>query len=395
MHDHPALVFTALLIFVFGLFSRLAERTIITPPMVFVSMGVLVSPLCFNFFELHASSGLVSVITELTLILILFIDASMLNPRAFFDDKNVPIRLLGLGLPMTMILGFVLGIIFFPEMDIWLVAIMALTLSPTDAALGQAVIKSENIPQRVRRWVSIESGLNDGIVLPFLLFCIAGVTAQTGGSAGYWVAFMGQQLVLGALLGAAIGWVGGLLIEKAAARHWMNSTFQRLSAGALALLCFVGAELLHGNGFIAAFFGGLMLGVKSEETRVRMQEYGEAEGQQLSLLVFLGFALIMVPKAVPYWDLPVIIYACLSLTVIRMLPVMISLTRTGLDIGTLGFIGWFGPRGIASVLYLLIVAGEIGVSGNERTFAVVVLTVLFSVFAHGVSAVPLSNRFGR
>lgn len=395
MHDHPALVFTALLIFVFGLFSKLSERSPVTAPMVFVAMGILVSPLGLNLFALQAGSGLVSVITELTLILILFIDASLIDPKAFFQDKSVPARLLGIGLPLTMCLGILVGWLIFPDINIWLIAIMALSLSPTDAALGQAVIKSKNIPERVRRWVSIESGLNDGIVLPFLLVCIAGLTAESAGpGVKYWLVYMLQQLALGALIGGLIGWLGGLLVDKATTKGWMNSTFQRLSAGSLALLCFVGAEFFHGNGFIAAFFGGLMLGTKTPEIRKRLQEYGEAEGQQLALLVFLGFALLMVPKALPFWDFKAFLYAFLSLTLIRMGPVMLSLAGLRLGLSTLGFIGWFGPRGIASVLYLLIVVGKTGVEGYERPFAVIVLTVLLSVFAHGLSAVPLANRFG-
>ncbi len=396
MHDHPTLVFTSLLIFVFGLFSRLSERSPVTAPMVFVAMGILVGPLGFQFFSLHAESGLVSVITEITLILILFTDASLIDPKAFLKDKGVPARLLGIALPLSMCLGIILGWLIFPDTNIWLIAIMAFSLAPTDAALGQAVIKSENIPERVRRWVSIESGLNDGIVLPFLLVCIAGLTAETAGpGVKYWLLYMLQQLTLGAIIGGLIGKLGGLLVEWATSKDWMNSTFQRLSAGSLALLCFVGAELLHGNGFIAAFFGGLMLGTKTPKIRKRLQEYGEAEGQQLALLVFLGFALLMVPKALPFWDAKAFLYAFLSLTFIRMGPVMLSLAGLRLGLSTLAFIGWFGPRGIASVLYLLIVVGEIGVEEHERPLAVIVLTVLLSVFAHGLSAVPLANRFGK
>lgn len=206
MHDHPAIVFTALLIFVFGLFSKLSERSLVTAPMVFVAMGIFVSPLGLTLFSLNADSDLVSVITELTLILILFIDASMIDPKAFFKDKNVPVRLFGIGLPLTMCLGIALGWLIFPDMSIWLIAIMALSLSPTDAALGQAIVKSKNIPERIRRWVSIESGLNDGIVLPFLLICIAGLTAEaTGAGVKYWFVYMVQQLTIGAILGGLIG----------------------------------------------------------------------------------------------------------------------------------------------------------------------------------------------
>ncbi len=395
MHDHPAIIFAALLIFVYGLFSHLSERSPVTAPMVFVAVGIIVSPLGFDLFDLHVNSGLVSVITELTLILILFIDASTIDPAKLLKERKYPIRLLLVGLPLTMIAGSLVGLTMFPHLDIWVIIMMALILSPTDAALGQAVVKSEKVPEQIRRWVSVESGLNDGIVLPLVFVCVAALTASgdQGSGARYWISFLLQQVLLGALFGALIGWAGGRLIELMSQKGWMNTLFQQLSAGSLALLCFSGAELFHGNGFIAAFFGGLMLGVSTHEIRERVQEYGEAEGLQLSLFVFLGFAMLMVPKAYLFWDAAAWIYAILSLTVIRMLPVAISLTGLKLGLTQVCFIGWFGPRGIASVLYLLIVVGKLGLEGYEQAFSVVVLTVLLSVFLHGVSAVPLSNRF--
>lgn len=359
----------------------------------FVAVGIAVSPLGLDLFALKVNSGLVSVITELTLILILFIDASTIDPQKLFAEKKYPIRLLFVGLPLTMVAGTLVGWLLFPHFSLWVIILVALILSPTDAALGQAVVKSEKVPEQIRRWVSVESGLNDGIVLPLVFVCVAALTAEgAAGGARYWTTFLLQQLAFGALFGGIIGWGGGRLIEAMSKRGWMNSTFQRLSAGSLALLCFSGAELFHGNGFIAAFFGGLLLGTTTHEIRERIQEYGEAEGLQLSLFVFLGFALLMVPKALPYWDASVWIYAICSLTVIRMLPVALSLTGLRLGRSQVGFIGWFGPRGIASVLYLLIVVGKLGIEGYEQPFSIIVLTVLLSVFLHGFSAVPLANR---
>lgn len=394
MHDHPAIIFAALLIFVYGLFSHLSERSPITAPMVFVAVGILVSPLGLDLFELHVNSGLVSVITELTLILILFIDASAIDPAKLLRERKYPIRLLFVGLPLTMITGSLVGWIMFPHLNLWVIILMALILSPTDAALGQAVVKSNKVPEKIRRWVSVESGLNDGIVLPLVFVCVAALSAEgSAGGARYWISFLLQQVILGAVFGAIIGWTGGRLIEVMSQRSWMNTTFQRLSAGSLALLCFSGAELFHGNGFIAAFFGGLMLGVTTRDIRERVQEYGEAEGLQLSLFVFLGFSMLMVPKAYLHWDISAWIYAMLSLTIIRMLPVAISLAGLKLGLPQISFIGWFGPRGIASVLYLLIVVGRLGLEGYEQPFSVIVLTVLLSVFLHGVSAIPLANLF--
>lgn len=396
MNDHPAIIFAAAMIFGYGLFSKLADRSPITAPMVFVAVGILVGPLGLNLFHIEAHGELVHILTEVTLILILFVDASTINLKQLVQDRSVPIRLLGVGLPLTMILGTLVAYLLFPEENIWLLVLMALILSPTDAALGQAVVKSKQVPERVRRWISTESGLNDGIALPPIFACIAVLSLGVGNSDEHWLVFLLQQVLLGAAIGGAVGWIGGTLISFFSSKDWMNSTFQRLVSGSLAILCFAIAELVHGNGFIAAFAGGLFLGAstKSEHILERVQEFGEAEGQQLILFVFLIFAMSMVPQAVEYWNFNAWLYAILSLTLIRMVPVAISLYGKKLGMPTVLFVGWFGPRGIASVLYLLLFANMLGIEGYEQVLSVIVLTVLLSVFLHGASAVPLVSRYG-
>jgi NhaP-type Na+/H+ or K+/H+ antiporter len=273
--------------------------------------------------------------------------------------------------------------------------LIAVILSPTDAALGQAVVKSEHVPDRIRQSISVESGINDGIALPPVLVCIAALGADVGHLDQAWLRFLALQLILGPIVGALVGWLGGRFVEVASQRGWMEPTFQRLSAASIAILAFSLAEMVHGNGFIAAFCAGLALGTRTPEVRHRIQEFGEAEGTQLSLFVFLVFGLVMVPAALEYWRLTEVLYALASLTVIRMIPVAMCLAGAKLDWRSIAFIGWFGPRGIASVLYLLMVVGAIGVAGNERVLSVIVLTVMISVVAHGVSAVPLSKLYGR
>jgi NhaP-type Na+/H+ or K+/H+ antiporter len=294
-----------------------------------------------------------------------------------------------------MLLGGAVAYWLFPEVNIWLIAMVALILSPTDAALGQAIIKSPHIPQRIRESVSIESGLNDGIALPPILLCIAVLVGgqSTIDESGHWAMFMLSQLTLGPLVGGLVGWLGGKAVDGAAQRGWSDSTFQRLSAISLALMAYACAELLQGNGFIAAFFAGLLLGAKTPQLRERIQEFGEAEGQLLSLFIFLILGLVMIPAAAEHWNMTMLAYAILSLTLIRMLPVAISLIGSGLDSFTVLFLGWFGPRGIASILYLLIAVGDLGFAGYESALSVIVLTVLLSTVLHGISAVPLSNIF--
>ena len=397
MTDYPTLIFAAAMIFLYGLFSRAADRSLLTAPMFFVAVGVLAGPAGLDLFSIKTDLDAVHVLTEVTLVVVLFIDASTIDLKKLLAERAIPLRLLLIGLPLTMLLGALLAWPLYPEVNIWLLLTMALILSPTDAALGQAVILSSQVPERVRRWISVESGLNDGIALPPILACIAVLSPEAGAAQTSWTLFILQQILLGGLVGGAVGWLGGYLVSHASARGWMNHSFQQLVSGSMAVLCFAIAETLHGNGFIAAFAGGLMLGadIHSHSLRDRILEFGEAFGQQLVLFVFLIFAMAMVPVSMPHWDLTAWIYALLSLSVIRLLPVAICLVGSRLDLSTMLFIGWFGPRGIASVLYLLLVVHHLGFDGYERILSVIVLTVLLSVFLHGATAVPLSRRYAR
>ena len=397
MHDHQLLIFFALLLFAFGLFSRLAERKSVTGPMVFMTVGILGSSLAFGFFHVTPAMGPVKLVAELALILVLFIDATMIDRSALAGaSPRIPHRLLLIGLPLTMILGTGLGVLMFDGISIWAIVMMALILSPTDAALGQAVVKSEDVPIRIRQSISVESGLNDGIALPPLLICMALLGAEAGDHEGAWLGFVIKQITLGPVVGLAVGWIGGTLIQRMSDRGWMEETYQRLSALPMAILAFAFAESVGGNGFISAFVAGLGLtmGITSTHVRHQIQEFGETEGTQLILVVFLIFGLAMVPVAAQYWGWRELVYALASLTVLRMVPVAISMIGGKLDWKTVAFIGWFGPRGIASVLYLLMAVAAIGLEGYETVMSVIVLTIAISVYAHGISATPLSRRYG-
>ena len=395
MHDYPIFLFTALLIFGYGLLSRKSAASMITAPMVFVAVGLAASFFPVDFLKGGIRAPFLRVIAELTLVLILFVDASTINLKRLLREKGIPFRLLFIGLPLTMLTGTLLAVPLFPSAGIWVLCLMAFILSPTDAALGKVVVTSPRIPEKIRQAINVESGLNDGIVLAPILVCIAALTETPGAhaEAHYWIFFTLQQLVLGPLIGGAIGWIGGRLVDKASQAGWMSPTFQRLSSLALAIMAFPMAEMLHGNGFIAAFFAGLLLGTRTPEVRARIQDFGEAEGEALELFIFLLFGMILVPMATALWNLHTWIYAILSLTVIRIIPVALSLCGTKLSWESIGFIGWFGPRGIASILYLLLVLIELGIKGYEQIMAVIVLTVLLSVFLHGISAVPLSKWY--
>jgi len=398
MHHHQLLIFFAALIFAYGLISNLAEKKSVTGPMVFVMVGVLGVVLDAEHLQIRPDVGPVKLVAELALVLILFTDASLIKLDALRSSPSrVPTRLLLIGLPLTMIFGTVLGLLMFDGVETVAILLMALILSPTDAALGQVVVKSESVPLNIRQSISVESGLNDGIALPPILVCLALLGAEAGQQDGGWLGYLVKQLTLGPLVGLLVGWIGGKLIQLMTEKGWMSETFQQISALPLAILSYACAESVGGNGFIAAFVAGLglTLGTGSSQIRHKIQEFAEAEGAILMLVVFLIFGLALIPVAVPYWGMRELIYALASLTVIRMVPVAISLAGTKLDWQTKAFIGWFGPRGIASVLYLLMSIAAIGFTENEQIMSVIVLTVTLSIFAHGITAAPLSKLYER
>jgi len=395
MSEYPIFIIIASLILGYGLFSKLAEKSIITPPMVFVLVGLLASFFTFDTSKVGLHAPFVKVVAEITLVLVLFLDASTINLKKLIVERKLPIRLLLVGLPITMLLGILFAKPLFPEMNIWVVALMALILSPTDAALGLAVVTSKFVPEKIRQTINVESGLNDGIALPPILICVAALSVHDAHGTGleYWGLFTLKQFVFGPVIGGLVGWIGGILVEKATKREWMNTTFQQLISLSLAILAFTLAETVHGNGFIAAYFAGLLLGTTTHSVRERIHEFGEAESQVLQLLIFLLFGMILIPLSYLHWDWRAWVYAILSLTVIRILPVVLSLAGTDLTRGTKYFIGWFGPRGIASILYLLMVTIELGSSGMERMISIIVLTVMLSIYLHGISANPLSRLY--
>jgi len=396
MQDHQLIVLCAIIILFFGLLSKLAERSVITAPMVFVTIGLLLGPAGLSLLHVDIEAEAIQLLAEITLIIILFVDASFIKLTDIKSRlQGLPIRLLFIGLPLTMAFGSITAFVFFPNYDIWLLVVLALILSPTDAALGQAVVKSPAVPSNIRDSISTESGLNDGISLPPIFVCLAVIASGLGhiSNEDHWYKFMALQLTLGPIIGSAIGFFGGRMIEFAHQRDWMDTVFQRLTCLSIAILAYAVAELFEGNGFIAAFCAGLFLGVKNTNVRARIQEFGETEGQMFTLFVFVMLGLIIIPDFAPFWDLKALVYALLSLTVIRIVPVFICLIGSGLSNYSKFFIAWFGPRGIASILYLLIALEQIGSAGHEYILSIIVLTVLLSIFAHGITAVNMSNHF--
>ena len=384
----------AALILGFGSISGRIQKSIITPPMVFVLFGLLVCGRLLGLFDIERDSEVIDRLAKITLVLVLFTDASRINLKLLRREHDIPIRLLVVGLPLTIAAGSLLAALVLTGLTFWEGLVLAVILAPTDAALGQAVVSNPRVPVRIRQALNIESGLNDGIALPILLFVVALAGAiHLNQPIASWIGFAAMQLVLGPAVGISVGYLGGRMVSWGTRSAWMNPSFQRLAALGISLLCFALAELIGGNGFIAAFCAGLTIGNTSRSVCSCLYEFAEAEGQLLTLLIFMIFGTAMVWPALGLLDGWILLYAVMSLTAVRMLPVALSLIGMGLRPQTMLFLGWFGPRGIASILYGLIVLKEVDVGGREEIFATMTVTVLLSVFAHGLTAWPASRWY--
>ncbi len=395
--DADALIPLALFVLSFGLISRRLESSVLTAPMIFVAVGALIS--AASLLTVTIEPWVIDLLAETTLVLVLFSDAARIDVHQLWRERGLPLRLLLVSMPLTIILGTAIAVLLFPGFNLWEAALLASILAPTDAALGQAVVSNERVPLRIRQALNVESGLNDGIVLPLVMVCAALASVGTVGgeesrSASEWLTYWGLQVTIGPLVGGLVAYVGGRLITRAVAQKWMSSSFERLGGLSLALLAFLCAEKVGGNGFIAAFVAGLTLGQSAQEICPTIHEFIEAEGQALMLLVFLLLGGVLAGPAIAQATPMMIVYAVLSLTLIRILPTAASMIGARLNPVTTLFLGWFGPRGLASILFGLLILEESQAPHREAIFAVVVLTVLLSVLTHGLSANPIAKRYG-
>jgi NhaP-type Na+/H+ or K+/H+ antiporter len=386
----------ASIVFAFGVVSRRLEGTILTAPLVFVAAGVAFGPAGLGLVEFKLDDHTVLLVGEITLAIVLFTDAARINLSALRENEGLPLRLLGIGMPLTIALGTVAAALVLTDLSFWEAAIVGTVLAPTDAALGQAVVSNPRVPVRVRQALNVEAGLNDGLSVPFLaLFLTLAVADEELQPASYWLRFALEQVGLGVLVGVGVGLAGGCLVSRASKREWMTDPSQRIALLTLALIAWALADQIGGNGFIAAFVGGLMVGPTVERVGEQLIRFTEAEGQLLNLSVFFVFGVLVIGLIQALsWE--VALYALLSLSVIRMFPVAVSLAGTHLRSVSVLFMGWFGPRGLASIVLGLIVVAEAPLlAGREQIELVVALTVLLSVLLHGVTAAPLSAAYAR
>jgi NhaP-type Na+/H+ or K+/H+ antiporter len=378
-------------IFVWGLVSARLTRADLTAPIVFVAVGALEAGV--GLVDAPSAPETLKPLVELTLVWVLFSDAARIPVREVRRDLTRYVRLLGVGLTLTVVAGWGLAYWLFPYLEVWPALLVAAALAPTDAALGVPVVTNPVVPARVRRLITVESGLNDGIVTPVVMLALAGAASAEGiaGAPGLWEAV--AELVIGAVVGAAAGFGGGWFLRWARRRGWAAEDFAGIAVLALATAAYAGAVVAHGNGFVAAFCGGLAFGAAAGRRGPSELMFLEQASGLVSLLVWLAFGAVIGPIMLERVSGSMLLYAVLSLTLVRMVPVAVAAVGSGLDRDTVLFVGWFGPRGLASLVFALLALEELGADA-EAAVSVIGLTVLLSVLAHGVSAGPLARRYG-
>jgi NhaP-type Na+/H+ or K+/H+ antiporter len=390
-----ALATIVAIIILWGVVSRPLDRRGITSAMVFVGAGFLVGTSVLGLLDVPIESEAAELVTEVALVLLLFSDAARLDLRALRHELAWPTRLLLIGLPLTMLAGTGVGVLVFPGMALASVFLLSTMLCSTDAALGQKVVTDASVPARVRQALDVESGLNDGLAVPFFLVALDLANAElTTGITWAVVSNAATQIGWGLAAGFAAGLLGALLFRAADKRGWMGSEWRQIVPFAAALLAYALADMLGGSGFIAAFVGGMVFGAVSGAPGSAVTLFTEETGGLFAAVTWIGFGALALGLAIPNITWQVMVYAALSLTLVRMVPVALALLGTGVQRPTTAFIGWFGPRGLASVVFALLVL-ERGVPEGETVLATVVVTVALSVLLHGLTSAPLVRAYHR
>jgi sodium/hydrogen antiporter len=383
------------LVFLYSLVSRRLERTVITAPIVFTGAGLLVFLMPPWLSALNLDRKALLLIAEIGLVMTLFTDAAHINLQVLKGNGNLSVRLLSTGMLLTILLGAIAAMAVVGGLSLWEVGILAAILAPTDAGLGQLIVNSPRVPMRIRQALNVEAGLNDGLSVPFLMVFIALALETTEGAGVVLTRFLGEQIGYGMLVGGGIGLVGGWLLGVAQRRNWMAAKLHQLGLVTLPLLCVMASEATAASMFIAAFVAGLVVQVGFAEAGKHAAEFAEDWGQLFNFFVFFLFGLL-VARVLADFNAALVLYAVISLTVVRMIPVALALAGTGLSRPTVLFMGWFGPRGLASiVLGLVYLEQQANLPGESTIRLAVMATVLLSIFAHGISALPGIDLYAR
>ncbi len=374
--------------------SRRLTDSPVTPVMVFVAVGLLVGPEALDGIDLESTSSTVRALAEATLALVLFADASRIDLRKLRPDVGVPVRLLGIGLPLTIGLGALAAGLIFDQLTVAEAVILGVILAPTDAALGQAVVTSPRVPARIREGLNVESGLNDGICVPLLFAAVAAADVESEISHGRDLpTLLLEEIGFGVIGGVLAGALIAAIVIHAGRRNLIAGPWRPVIPAAGAALAYGIAVGLGGSGFIAAFVGGMVFRAALGRDPEDLNHLSEEVGNVLAGITFVLFGAILLGPALGHLSWSLVLYAVLSLTIVRMVPVVIAMLGSRARPATLAFIGWFGPRGLASIVFAVIVIEEANLPGEHTLLLAIYLTVGLSVLAHGLTAAPLAARY--
>jgi len=375
--------------------SKRVDGTAVTGAMVFTAIGLVAGVDALGLVDPNVSSEPVKLLAEATLAILLFGDASRIDLRALRDEVSIPARLLGIALPLSIVAGFGVGLVLLGSLTWAEALLLAIVVAPTDAALGQAVVTLPSLPSRVRQGLNVESGLNDGICVPlfFIVLAIAQAEANDLGDTQA-VRIVLEEIGYGVLGGAIAGIAGAAVVILSGRRDWIDEAWLQVIPVATAVLAYSVATALGGSGFIAAFVGGAVFGGLRRRRGGEVGYLVEELGGIVNAVTFVVFGAIMLGPALGAATLAVVLYAALSLTLVRLVPVGIAMLGTGARRPTVGFLGWFGPRGLASIVFAVVIVEQGGLPHEEILVTTVVVTVALSVLAHGVTAAPLARRYG-
>lgn len=381
------------LILVYAAVAGRLEKTSISGAMVFTGFGFLFGPSVLGLLDLQVSGETIRLLAEMTLAIVLFVDAAHADKDVVKSSFRIVLRLLAISLPLTILAGIGLGLFVFDGLALVEIALLATMLAPTDAALGKPVVSNKSVPVAIRETLNFESGLNDGICVPILLFFL--ILAKGGAEHGSEISLMTlflEEVGIGTVVGVATVLVVALIFRYTVPRGWVTETWSRIIIASTAVVCFAAAQSLGGSGLIACFVGGLVIGSSARDHKTELIHAGEVFGEAFSLLTWVIFGAAIVGLILTRLTWETVLYSVLSLTALRMVPVFLSLTGSGLKADDKLFIGWFGPRGLASIVFAVMVANE-NLPGGETIGVTVAFTVLLSVIAHGVTASPLANAY--
>lgn len=386
----------AAFLLIYSLIAGRFESRLINGPLLFLLMGWLLGPGGIELLSLSIDSDGIKLLAELTLVIVLFSDAANTNWQVLLANRSLPIRLLLIGLPLTLLAGTLFGRWVYPDLPLLELAILSTILAPTDAALGKAVVSNPAVPAPIREGLNQESGLNDGICVPVLLLLLALIapTEQHSGTGLLAITLLLEEIGIGLLVAWGLTTFTLRLLKTSYLNGWQLPLWRQLTMPGLALLCFALAQTLGGSGFIAAFVGGLLMGRKLGEHKHAYLDSCEGYGDLLSVVIWMVFGATLMPMLAELLHWQYWLYAAASLTLLRMLPVWLSLLGTGLRLELKLFIGWFGPRGLASIVFaVMVLQNEPALLGQRPIIATVLCTIILSVILHGLSANPWVARF--